>query len=148
MAASQRDMFRGSQSDTEMSKKVEKRISSSLGPKTHQYMYDWCVLFNWDCNEKCPFFFYKLSQFTDEDLKPEWISGKLGIKSRIHRLTNLSPFPGGVYSLFSKIELGTTAKERKDYVSKLNEKYAVHAAIANSEVSECLRLIASDTPYR
>ena len=100
--ATQQDFVCPSDSD-----KVPERISSSLDPsKKPQYKYHWCVMFNWDCNEPCPFFMHKLSMFNSMEIKQEWITGNLGVNSRVFQLRNLSPFPGGVYSLFAKVEMG------------------------------------------
>lgn len=105
--ATQKDMFDGSDSDAETRKKALRRVSSTLDNRRHhRYQYYWVILFNWDCNVSSPFFQHKLSEFNDTDIKKEWISGNLGLKSRMTKLNNLSPFPGGTYSLFSKIEIG------------------------------------------
>lgn len=103
--ASQRDIFLDSQDNC---KDKKKKVPSTWDPswKMKEYMYEWIVLFNWEQDVRNPFESYKLSIFNSKDFKPEWISKNLGIASRTTKLTNLSPFPGGTYSLFSKLELG------------------------------------------
>lgn len=105
--SSQTDLFRDSDMDTRKEKQ-KPRPSASYDPaqKPYQYLYEYVILFNWDVDLADPFSHYSLNMFKDKDIKPEWISKNLGINSRISKLRNLSPFPGQVFSLFSKIELG------------------------------------------
>lgn len=105
--ASTQDFFETSDTDTEAKRNGLVRISSSLDlSKQPDNRYYWIILFNWDCNARYPFVIYKLSLFTEQDIKKEWITGNLGLKSRMLKLGNLSPFPGGVFSLFGKVEIG------------------------------------------
>ena len=98
-------MFRDSDSDYEKTKKRKKNMSCSQGAKP-EYRYLWLILFDWDVNEVLPFSVHKLSTFNDNDINDEWVTKNLGIASRTTKLRNLSPFPGGVYSLIGKIESG------------------------------------------
>lgn len=99
--ASQKDLF-------DSDKDSPQRISSTHDPskKKHEYIYERCILFDWKVNVPKPFDSYKLSLFNNKDLKKEWIQKNFGTGSRVTKLTNLSPFPGGVFSLFAKLELG------------------------------------------
>lgn len=101
---SQKDMFRESDSDTELKNKALSRTTSSLGSKKDQYL--WVILFSWNVNVRNPFGVHKAGVFNENEIKPEWLSKNLGYASRMIKLTNLSPFPGGVFSLFGKIEKG------------------------------------------
>lgn len=105
---SQRDMFDASDSDGITKKKALHRISSTLdlSKTSHDHKFGGVVLFDHDVDAEKPFNYYKLSLFNDKDLKPEWLKKNLGVASRIIKLRRLSPFPGGVYSLFSKVEIG------------------------------------------
>lgn len=102
---SQVDFFRDSDAE---SRKSKRRTASTYDPasKPYSYLYEYVILFDWNVDVTSPFFHYKLDLFKDSDIKPEWVSKNLGVKSRISKLKNLSPFPGQVFSLFSKIELG------------------------------------------
>lgn len=108
---SQKDLFKDSQSDENQKtrSKSKSRMSSTYDAanKKYTYMYEFVVLFNWNPDLLCPFSHHKISLFTDEEIRPEWISKNLGINSRVSKLRNLSPFPRQVFSLFAKIELGT-----------------------------------------
>ena len=147
--ASQQDMFQDSQK-IELRKKARRRKCSSLDPsrKSHEYMYEFVVLFNWDPNLRKPFQSFKLSTFNSKDFKNEWIEKNLGIASRTTKLTNLSPFPGGTYSLFAKLELGVEDKHRNEIVADFNSRYFIAAASSGTNVAECLRIVAESTPYR
>lgn len=99
--ASQKDIFE----DEDLP--LRTRMCSTHDPsKKYQYMYEWIVLFDWKVDTRKPFEAHKLSIFNSKDIKGQWIKKNLGVASRILKLTNLSPFPGGVYSIFAKMELG------------------------------------------
>lgn len=107
--SSQKDFFNDSVEESRQ-KALNKRISSSYDPSKanlREYQYFWIVLFNWDVDVEMPFVIYKISQFTDSDIKPAWITNNLGVDSRMKKIKNLSLFPGGTYSLFGKIEIGS-----------------------------------------
>lgn len=103
LPSSQRDFFLDS--DDEAKKQSRIRMCSTL-PDKLESKYNYIILFDWNVDLKNPFASYKLAMFTEKDIKPNWIKSKLGTKSRVSQLRNLSPFPGGIYSLFSKFEKG------------------------------------------
>ena len=145
MAGSEGDMFE----DSNMSQ-GKKKVSSTYQPenKSISYMYDCAILFDWDVDVESPFSFHDVSRFTEKEMKPLWFSKNLGVNSRLTQLRNLSPFPGRVVSLFGKIEIGATDKEKKDIVKNLNMKYRDLATKCGSEVKTCLKKLAEDTAYR
>lgn len=108
--SSQKDFFDDS-FESNKKKVIKKRISSTFDlamvGQEYEYSYFWIILFDWNVDVEMPFVVYKLSQFTDSDIKPTWISNNLGVSSRIKKIKNLSLFPGGTYSLFAKIEIGS-----------------------------------------
>ena len=108
MASSQKDIFEDSDEDFP-------RMSFSMDTKRLKrgYVYDKCILFDWNPDNQRPFQSYNLSIFNEKDFKSEWIQKNLGFASRIMKLSNLSPFPGGVYSLFAKFESGIHASGAK-----------------------------------
>ena len=83
---------------------TQKSMDSGRGKS--EYLYEYIILFNWNVDLKAPFSYHKISEFNENDIKPEWISKNLGVNSRVCKLRNLGPFPGQVMSLFGKIELG------------------------------------------
>ena len=99
----------------DLGKSNSKKISSS-SQKKHEYLYEFIVLFNWDVDLRSPFSCHELKNFTDSDIKPEWVSKSLGVNSRTAKLRNLSLFPGQVMSLFAKIELGKNFKYKIHYI--------------------------------
>ena len=101
---SQKDLFEDS--DESSNKRNKKRMSSTYDPSVRNHDYDGCVLFQWEVDLEFPFSVHKLSDFTQKDIKPEWIIKNLGIASRVFKLRKLTPFPGNVVSLFAKIETG------------------------------------------
>ena len=145
MAGSEGDMFE----DSNMSQ-GKKKVSSTYQPenKSISYMYDCAILFDWDVDVESPFSFHDVSRFTEKEMKPLWFSKNFGVNSRLTQLRNLSPFPGRVVSLFGKIEIGATDKEKKDIVKNLNMKYRDLATKCGSEVKTCLKKLAEDTAYR
>lgn len=99
--ASQRDFF------DDCEKVTSKEISSTNPERVlTAFDYNWCVLFNWDVSLKHPFQSYVLNMFLTTEIKPPWISGNLGEKSRVKKLTSLSKLPGKTMSLFGKIPKG------------------------------------------
>lgn len=104
--ASQRDFFRDSDDSSRVKGKKKVSASYDATTKRREFLYEEIILFNWDPDSRTPFSSHKLTIFSDKEIKPEWISKSLGVNSRISKLRNLSPFPGQVMSLFSKIELG------------------------------------------
>lgn len=103
--SSQADMFLDGDRD---GRKHKRETSATYDPaaEPYYYLYEFVILFNWNVDLQSPFCDFELNMFKDSDIKPEWISKNLGVNSRISKLRNLSPFPGQVFSLFSKIELG------------------------------------------
>lgn len=95
MAYSQRDMFMSSPENSP-------KLTSSL-PASLNYTYLWIVLFDWDENNEFPFQLYQVGMFSDEDLKPDWISGDLDQKSRQKKF-KFSCLPKKKFSLFAKAE--------------------------------------------
>lgn len=95
MASSQRDIFLDSPGSSQ-------NISSSL-PGTPQFVYLWCILFDWDEDVEEPFNLYQLALFPPSDIKRKWISGELDTDSRLKKLS-LSAMPGKKFSLFCKVE--------------------------------------------
>lgn len=106
MISSQVDFFRESEDDSR--RKERRPTSSTYDPASTplNYIYEYIILFNWNVDLQSPFSHYELTMFKDSDIKPDWIKKSLGVTSRISKLKNLSPFPGQVFSLFAKIELG------------------------------------------
>lgn len=145
--ASQKDMFRDCEFPSR--KSLKKRISSTVEPsrKKHEYLYEFIILFNWDVDLISPFSHHELKKFNDSEIKPEWLSKNLGVKSRISKLRNLSHNPGQVFSLFAKIELGAEKNQIADLVKDLNRKYQKYSENCTN-VTECLQKIAEVTPYR
>lgn len=147
--ASQKDFFREDSSAEENRKSALTRLSSTWDPKgKHEYVYLWIVLFNWDVDAENPFEVHELSDFNESDIRKEWISKNLGLKSRTNKLRNLSLFPGGIVSLFCKIEKGTSKKQRDRFVKDLNVKYRELACLPESDVAMCLKKMAENIPYR
>lgn len=144
--ASQQDMFR---EDSDHGN-ISPRMVASLKPTDvkKEYKYQWVILFHWNVDEENPFFMLKLSNFKDTDIKPEWIKRNLSVDSRIKQLKNLSPFPGGTYSLFAKVEEGVSTKDRTEMVKKLNSKFQEISTMPGSDIGMCLRLVAEFSPYR
>lgn len=149
VASSQQDMF-GDSGNELLKREALSRISSTLDTtkKKIEYRYLWVVLFSWDVDSEQPFQVHKLSIFNDSDIREECISKNLGNKSRISTLTNLSPFPGGTFSLFSKIAMGATKREIGDYVRGLNDKFKELASKPGSSMKACLWELVESTPYR
>lgn len=143
--ASQKDFFLDDKEDD------QSNISSTY-PKVknkYDYTYDQIILFDWKVDVVKPFKSHKLSLFNDKDIKKHWISKKLGVESRILKLTNLSPFPGGVFSLFGKLEQGMAERVRKNIVNDLNDQYFAQAAKEpDADVLSCLKKVAESTSYR
>lgn len=99
--ASQRDFF------DDFEKVTSKEISSTNPEKVvTAFDYNWCILFNWDVSLKHPFQCYVLNMFLTSEIKTPWITGNLGEKSRVKKLTKFSKFPGKTLSLFGKIPKG------------------------------------------
>lgn len=144
-SASQRDMFGDDQVEDNVA-----RPMSSLDPskKVKEILYKWIILFIWDVDVESPFSMYDIKEFTEKDIKPEWIKKNLLVPSRIKKLTNLSPFPGGTYSLFAKVEAGAPLKQRLEIVSALNKKFKELSRMPESDIGICVREVADNSPYR
>ena len=126
------------------------KLSSSLDTNNSKkvYVYNTAILFDWNVDSEAPFSFFDVSIFREKEMKTEWFSKNLGNNSRITQLRNLSPFPGGTFSLFGKIEVGATKKQKKDIVSTLNKKYLDLASAEGSDTKNCLRKMIESNPYR
>lgn len=98
---SQRDMF-------EDSEKVTRNEVSATNPEQIVSLFDyrWCIMFNWNEQIQHPFECYILNMFETNEIKAPWLSGTLGLKSRMKKLKNLSNFPGQTFSLFGKVPKG------------------------------------------
>lgn len=166
MMSSQKDIFQ----DCESVPYRKPRISSyDPGAKKYEYIYSNVVLFSWDVDLASPFSLHKVSSFKETDIKPEWLSKNLGVNCRLAKLRRLSPFPGQVFSLIAKIELGNIFDidclctypnffylthslgagdiQMDGLIKHLNMMYAKYSETSTS-VTECLKKIVDKTPYR
>ena len=95
MASFQKDPFLSSPESSS-------RLSRSL-PTSIKYIYLWCILFDWDENVERPFTLYQVGMFSKKEMKPEWLSGDLDLKSRQKKM-KFSSINGKSLSLYAKVE--------------------------------------------